>query len=101
MERVAGIEPAINPSKTPEKTVVSSTSDIEVSRIGSRGLVFESLNKSSKVLEETDLSPAPSSESAQIIDAGCPLLAQVVESWPKLSPATREAIRTIAKEVSR
>ena len=55
--------------------------------------------------EKPDLSPATSSESAQIcaqiLGADCPLLAQVIESWPTLSPATREAIRTIAKEVSR
>ena len=45
---------------------------------------------------------APSAQiCAQILGADCPLLAQVIESWPTLSPATREAIRTIAKEVSR
>ena len=55
--------------------------------------------------EKTGLSPALSYDGAQIgaqiLGADCPLLAQVVESWPKLSPATRAAIRTIAKEASK
>ena len=55
--------------------------------------------------EKTDLSSALFGDGAQIcaqiLGADCPLLAQVIESWPTLSPATREAIRTIAKEVSR
>ena len=51
--------------------------------------------------EKTGLSPALSYDGAQILGADCPLLAQVVKSWPTLSPATREAIRTIAKEASR
>ncbi len=62
MERVAGIEPAINPSKTPEKTVVSSTSDIEVSRIGSRKKVSECPHLSSVVLKWAAL-PCPAREA--------------------------------------
>ena len=63
MERVAGIEPATCSSNTPEKTVVSSTADIEVSRIGSRSGVSE-----------------------------CPHLAQVVSKWEDLPRSAREAI---------
>ena len=60
---VLGIEPALDPSKTPEKTVASHFSDTEVSRIGSRSGVSE-----------------------------CPHLAQVVSKWEDLPRSAREAI---------
>ena len=63
MERVMGIEPTLDPSKTPEKTVASHSSDTEVSRIGSRSGVSD-----------------------------CPHLAQIVSKWSQLSPPAREAI---------
>ena len=63
MAEGAGFEPAVDPSKTPEKTVASSPSDIEVSRIGSRNVVSE-----------------------------CPHLSSVVSKWSALPYSAREAI---------
>ena len=58
-----GIEPTLDPSKTPEKTVASHSSDTEVSRIGSRSGVSE-----------------------------CPRLSSVVSKWSALPYSAREAI---------
>jgi hypothetical protein len=71
-----GIEPTLDPSKTPEKTVASHSSDTEVSRIGSRSGVSE-----------------------------CPQLSSVVSKWSALPYSAREAIaqlvNTFVKEDSR